>query len=144
MLFRSEDEQTSTSDQQPYQYGKSYLKNPYGADFIRLEIDSARYKHNKTGHLGGIHHIPLKIHGYAETSEFPVSGAETEKPPTLKLPAKTERPVKFTPKRPKKAAAAPHHDKDVPFKAVRDAMETIPNAIQNLPDLMHSLVNHGS
>ena len=24
------------------QYGKSYLKNPYGADFIRLEIDSDR------------------------------------------------------------------------------------------------------
>ena len=29
------------------QYGKSYLKNPYGADFIRLEIDSDRYTEPK-------------------------------------------------------------------------------------------------
>ena len=29
-------------DDQGKQYGKSYLKNPYGADFIRLEIDSDR------------------------------------------------------------------------------------------------------
>ena len=88
---------STSSDQPQYQFGKSYLKNPYGADFIRLEIDSNRYKHNKTRRLGGIHHIPLKVHGYAETSEYPVS-TDTERP----VIALKNGPPKMKHHRPKK------------------------------------------
>ena len=42
-----------------------YLKNPFGNDFIRLEVDADRFRHNKTA-SGGIHHIPLIINGYPD------------------------------------------------------------------------------
>lgn len=42
-----------------------YLKNPFGNDFIRLEVDAERFRHNKTS-SGGIHHIPLIINGYPD------------------------------------------------------------------------------
>ena len=42
-----------------------YLKNPFGNDFIRLEVDTDRFRHNKTS-SGGIHHIPLLINGYPD------------------------------------------------------------------------------
>jgi hypothetical protein len=42
-----------------------YLKNPFGNDFIRLEVDTERFRHNKTA-SGGIHHIPLIINGYPD------------------------------------------------------------------------------
>ena len=42
-----------------------YLKNPFGNDFIRLEVDAERFRHNKTA-SGGIHHIPLIINGYPD------------------------------------------------------------------------------
>ena len=118
----------------PKNFGKSYLKNTYGTDFIRLEIDENRYKHNKTRRLGGIHHIPLKVHGYAETSEFPVS-TDTERP--------VKTPSSFHHQRPKKqASSGPNADKAAsPFKGL---MENIPG-IHHLPNLMQSLVtNHAS
>ena len=37
---------------------KGYLKNPFGSDFIRLEVDSDRLKHNKTS---GVVHVPLVV-----------------------------------------------------------------------------------
>ena len=125
------------------QYGKSYLQNPYGADFIRLEIDSNRYKHNKTRpRLGGIHHIPLKIHGYAETSEYPVS-SDTERPIIRHRP----RPMRKN-TRPKKQVTKPPETETtekLPLKAMHDAMEKLPNAINHLPNIMQSLVsNHAS
>jgi hypothetical protein len=118
------------------EYGKSYLQNPYGADFIRLEVDSSRYKHNKTRRMG-IHHIPLKVHGYAETSEFPVS-SDTERP---HMPPKRSPQKGLT-------AGSPHKNTNAigfPFTAMRDAMENLPNAIQHLPHFMQTLVsNHAS
>lgn len=117
--YEDDEETSASSSADQYQYGKSYLQNPYGADFIRLEIDANRYKHNKTRRIGGIHHIPLKIHGYAETSEYPVS-------------TDTERPEAAKHLRPKKQIG-----QDTPFKAVRDAVENI----GGLPDFMQSLVD---
>ena len=138
---------STSSDQPQYQFGKSYLKNPYGADFIRLEIDSNRYKHNKTSRLRGIHHIPLKVHGYAETSEYPVS-TDTERPLALKNPPKMKhrRPKKQIKAKDPLATASPSgggaQKNALSFKAMRDAMEGIPNAIHGLPDLMQSLVTN--
>ena len=141
---------SSSSDRPQYQFGKSYLKNPYGADFIRLEIDSNRYKHNKTRpRLGGIHHIPLKVHGYAETSEYPVS-TDTERPVDLKNPPKMKhlRPKKqinkaVKPPKPASPGGSVGADKNpLSFKALRESMETIPNAIHQIPDLMQSLVGN--
>ena len=138
---------STSSDQPQYQFGKSYLKNPYGADFIRLEIDSNRYKHNKTSRLRGIHHIPLKVHGYAETSEYPVS-TDTERPLALKNPPKMKhrRPKKQIKAKDPLATVTPSgggaQKNALSFKAMRDAMEGIPNAIHGLPDLMQSLVTN--
>lgn len=44
------------------------MKNPFGNDFIRLEVDADRFRHNKTG-SGGIHHIPLIVNGYPDIVE---------------------------------------------------------------------------
>ena len=124
-----------------HQYGKSYLKNPYGADFIRLEVDSNRYKHNKTRRIGGIHHIPLKVHGYAETSEFPVS-SDTERPLIRHRP----RPMRL---RPKKQVTKPpefQSTEKLPLKAMHEVVEKLklPN-INAIPKVMQSLVsNHAS
>ena len=141
------------SGKKGHQYGKSYLKNPYGADFIRLEVDTNRYKHNKTRRIGGIHHIPLKIHGYAETSEFPVS-SDTERPLIRHRP----RPMKglrlkkaIRPSPPAPASSISGGGGDTvsadkqPLKVVHEAMENLPNAINSLPNIMQSLVtNHAS
>jgi len=139
---------STSSDRPQYQFGKSYLKNPYGADFIRLEIDSNRYKHNKTRQQIGIHHIPLKVHGYAETSEYPVS-TDTERPVALKNPPKMKhlRPKKQIHKATKPQSGSSigttGADKNpLSFKAMRDSMDTIPNAIHQIPDLMQSLLGN--
>ena len=139
-LDYEDDEAVSASESPNYQFAKSYLKNPYGADFIRLEIDANRYKHNKTRRHGGIHHIPLKIHGYAETSEFPVS-ADTEKPTVVDGP-----PAMSHHQRPKKqigpgAGGAPINKNPLSLKAMKNAVENLPQAIHQLPDFMQSLWN---
>lgn len=104
-----------------------------------------RYKHNKTRRIGTIHHIPLKVHGYAETSEFPVS-TDTERP----VIGGHHHPPKMQSHRPKKQVGGGVKNGNQPssrhpFKAVKNAMETIPHAIHHLPNLMQSLVsNHAS
>ena len=104
-----------------------------------------RYKHNKTRRIGTIHHIPLKVHGYAETSEFPVS-TDTERP----VIGGHHHPPKMQSHRPKKQVGGVVKNGNQPssrhpFKAVKNAMETIPHAIHHLPNLMQSLVsNHAS
>lgn len=61
------------------------MKNPFGNDFIRLEVDADRFRHNKTG-SGGIHHIPLIINGYpdiVEKTKLQVSENISEKSHTV-------------------------------------------------------------
>ena len=50
---------------------KMYLKNPYGSDFIRLEVDVDRYTHNKSSSVG-VHHIPLMINGAPHAMKMPL------------------------------------------------------------------------
>ena len=83
----------------------------------------------------------MKVHGYAETSEFPVS-SDTERPVIG-----GHLPPSMHKQRPKKQISTSlEKNKRSPFKAVANAMETIPHAIhQHLPNLMQSLVsNHAS
>merc|ERR1719242_832774 len=67
-------------------YAKQYLANPFGSDFVRLEVDPDRYSHNKTL---GIRHIPLKVNGSPITKQMP---AHPRKIPIFQRPAvKTSR-----------------------------------------------------
>ena len=88
-----------------------YLKNPFGNDFIRLEVDTERFRHNKTA-SGGIHHIPLLINGYPDivkktrrnddtkktierkSDQKPTSTASTSAPKQseTKTPARSQKP----------------------------------------------------
>jgi len=45
-----------------------YVDNPFGNDFIKLEIDVDRFGTNKT--RPGVHHIPLNIHGFPDIPSF--------------------------------------------------------------------------
>ena len=117
---------------------------PFFLDFSETSLIFVfRYKHNKTRRIGTIHHIPLKVHGYAETSEFPVS-TDTERPVIG-----GQRPPSMQSHRPKKQVGNGSDKSKTrhghPFKAVKNAMDTIPHAIHHLPNLMQSLVsNHAS
>ena len=127
---------------------KPYLKNPFGSDFVRMEVDPDRYTHNKTF---GIRHVPLMIKGYPTTLSRP--GSPTKTPVFKRKPMKTvrkrRRPMKDM-RKPKPPMKLQPPKKDpafaFPFNGLmKDAMENIPNAIQNLPDFMNTLVsNHVS
>ena len=67
-------------------YAKHYLQNPFGSDFVRLEVDPDRYSHNKSL---GIRHIPLKVNGYPTTMQMPT---HPKKIPIFKRPSR--RPKK--------------------------------------------------
>ena len=144
-----EDLHASGNKKDSHNYAKSYLRNPFGADFIRLEVDADRFKHNKTRRIGGIttggiHHVPLKINGYAETSEFPVS-SDTERPLIRHRP----RPMRHRPKKHISASSSTDPAEVVKrrphLKAMHEAMEKFPNAVKKLPNIMQSLVsNHAS
>jgi len=49
----------------------NYLDNPFGGDFIKLEIDRDRFDTNKTG--PGVHHIPLDVYGYPDVPTYKTS-----------------------------------------------------------------------
>merc|ERR1712079_68358 len=45
-----------------------YIDNPFGKDFIKLEVDLDRFDTNKT--KPGVHHIPLDIHGFPDIPNY--------------------------------------------------------------------------
>ncbi len=53
-----EEEEDDESDGGKKKVIRGYLKNPFGSDFIRLEVDEDRLKHNKTA---GVVHVPLVV-----------------------------------------------------------------------------------
>lgn len=168
-----------SNKKESHNYAKSYLRNPFGADFIRLEVDADRYihqvesisqdffirqfnftnflidrfKHNKTRRIGGIttggiHHVPLKINGYAETSEFPVSSDKKslERPLIRHRPRPMRhgtRPKKHTSSSSSSTSADPElvkRPRPHLKHAMHEAMEKFPNAVKKLPNIMQSLV----
>merc|ERR1719282_1751965 len=45
-----------------------YVDNPFGKDFIKLEIDHDRFDTNKT--KPGVHHIPLDVYGFPDIPNY--------------------------------------------------------------------------
>ena len=58
----------------------SYLDNPFGGDFIKLEIDPDRFDTNKTA--PGVHHIPLDVYGYPDVPTYKTSDESSYGPKT--------------------------------------------------------------
>ncbi|CAB4055888.1 unnamed protein product [Lepeophtheirus salmonis] len=79
-----------------------YLKNPYGSNFIRMEIDQDRFKHNRT--KPGSIHIPLMIKDYG-LHNAPVT---TPKP----APIKKKAPMKHHPHHNPSQHHSHHNDKN--------------------------------
>ncbi|XP_040583403.1 uncharacterized protein [Lepeophtheirus salmonis] len=138
-----------------------YLKNPYGSNFIRMEIDQDRFKHNRT--KPGSIHIPLMIKNYG-LHNAPVT---TPKP----APIKKKAPMKHHPHHNPSQHHSHHNDKNNhgkpkrrpsnkktpppkrhhvnPMKTIlsdlknlRKVMFNLPNAIQDLPSYMKGLVSN--
>lgn len=141
---------------------KNYLDNPFGGDFIKLEIDRDRFDTNKTG--PGVHHIPLDVYGYPdvptyktsdESSYGPISPAEKKKSKSKlskpkfssKKPLYKPPPV-LTEYQPPKSAKVPDYKHQYPAVAAqnkneKEAMTNLPNALQNLPMFMERMMgNH--
>ena len=69
--------------------GEKYLENPFGDDFIKLEIDRDRFDTNKT--KPGVHHIPHDVFGYPEVPPYKVE-EDADFGPRLPLdPVKVKR-----------------------------------------------------
>ena len=151
---------------------KSYLKNPFGGDFIKLEIDHDRFDTNKTG--PGVHHIPLDVYGYPDVPTYKTADETSidsilpnenvsSKLFSSKKPLYKPPPV-LTEYKPPKSSHIPeykHQYPDIsaqnknekvslfetphesPISNVQDAMNNIPNALQSLPMFMEKLMgNH--
>ncbi len=58
VVVAEEEEEEDESDGGKKKVIRGYLKNPFGSDFIRLEVDEDRLKHNKTS---GVVHVPLVV-----------------------------------------------------------------------------------
>ena len=74
---------------EPENLAKPYLENPFGSDFVRLEVDPDRYTHNKTF---GIRHVPLMVKGH------PVTVGPNKKPGVFKqsnVPRRKKSPMEL-------------------------------------------------
>jgi len=154
-----------------FQNQNSYLDNPFGGDFIKLEIDTERFDTNKTA--PGVHHIPLDVYGYPdvptyktpdeqsfesnlpleeksieEHSEKEISKINLSNPVfNSKKPLYKPPPV-LTEYEPPKSANVPEYRHQFPVaskakKQEKESMANLPNALQNLPMFMERLMgNH--
>ncbi len=107
-VFNDDDEgeEQGGGDREDGKVIKGYLKNPFGSDFIRLEVDSDRLKHNKTT---GVVHVPLvvidksmPIHPRGRRRKKRRKNGHRPIPPQIKLgmkpPTKMVRPQPKIPK----------------------------------------------
>ena len=118
---------------------KNYLDNPFGGDFIKLEIDRDRFDTNKTG--PGVHHIPLDVYGYPdvptyktsdESSYGPISPVEKKKSKSKlskpkfssKKPLYKPPPV-LTEYQPPKSAKVPDYKHQYPAVAAQNKNEKV-------------------
>jgi hypothetical protein len=139
---------------------KNYLENPFGGDFIKLEIDRDRFDTNKT--KPGVHHIPLDVYGYPDVPTYKTADESSYGPlkeksieiskskPTKPLfsskkPLYKPPPV-LTEYKPPKSAKIPEYKHQYPAavaapkKSEKEAMTNLPNALQNLPMFMERLM----
>jgi len=142
-----------------------YLGNPFGDSFIKMEIDPTKFKTNKT--RPSVHHIPLDIHGFPKVPNFePEHDAAHQ--PTDRPKRKLYRPppvltkydppqfrsvadddesditgayhdIEYIPQQPRPATAA---KSGFPFSVMKEAMTTLPSALQNLPFFMEKLLGN--
>ncbi len=75
----AEEEEEDESDGGKKKVIRGYLKNPFGSDFIRLEVDEDRLKHNKTA---GVVHVPLVVVDKAAMQKGAVVAAPPPHGPT--------------------------------------------------------------
>merc|ERR1719391_2013145 len=73
----------------------SYLRNPFGEDFIKLEIDQNNFRTNKT--KPGVHHIPLDVHGFPDVPSLrsqpePAEGGRKKRKPLFSKPKPPYKP----------------------------------------------------
>jgi hypothetical protein len=108
-------------------YAKHYLKNPFGSDFVRLEVDPDRYSHNKSL---GIRHIPLKVNGYPTTMDMP---SHPKKIPVFKRPSRGPHGKRKTPVRKRQLK-----HKERPGKPIKETTSSIkiPSTMEELKKLM--------
>ncbi len=85
------------SNKQKSKVVKGYLKNPFGSDFIKLEVDSERLKHNKTS---GVIHVPLVV-----VDKTPGGGIRMAPPKRRKRKHPLRRPGKTNGKKGKRRPA---------------------------------------
>jgi len=80
----------------------NYMENPFGGDFIKLEIDRDRFDTNKT--KPGVHHIPLDVYGYPDVPTYKTTEESARLSPQDKTinEKKNSKPVKplFSSKKP--------------------------------------------
>jgi len=149
---------------------KSYLDNPFGGDFIKLEIDRDRFDTNKTG--PGVHHIPLDVYGYPDVPTYKTyddsafgpkvnlekksadKAFKIEKSKASKTKSNSKKPLYKPPPvlteyTPPKSSSIPEYKHQYPAvkaqkkKDDKDPLTNLPNALQNLPMFMERLMgNH--
>jgi len=73
----------------------SYLRNPFGEDFIKLEIDQSNFRTNKT--KPSVHHIPLDVHGFPDVPSLrsqpePSEGDRKKRKPLFSKPKPPYKP----------------------------------------------------
>ncbi len=143
----------------------AYLKNPYGSNFIRLEVDEDRFRHNKSAI--GIRHVPLMVfrNGLKKSGSSPSVPHRRKKKPSkfsnpMRRPFQLSQlakkpsfipPVRvppFTSIRPRRKSLkvgnkqAKRKKKKPQNKEMllHDVMETLPGALQRLPGFVQKLV----
>jgi len=128
----------------------SYLRNPFGEDFIKLEIDQNNFRTNKT--KPGVHHIPLDVHGFPDVPSLrsqaePSEGRKKRKPLFSKPKPPYKPPPVITEYQPPGDYDSPAESKVLDYKhqfpSSKEAMSNLPNAIRDLPAFMERLMgNH--
>jgi len=144
---------------------RKYLGNPFGDSFIKMEIDPTKFKTNKT--RPSVHHIPLDIHGFPKVPNFepehdaahqptdrpkrklyrPPPVLTKYDPPQFRSVADDEESditgayhdIEYVPQQPRPATAA---KSGFPFSVMKEAMTTLPSALQNLPFFMEKLLGN--
>jgi len=123
-----------------------FVGNPFGSDFLKLEIDQRRFGTNKSE--PSIHHIPLGVNKFIEVPSFESSAANPEAREARPVPDRPRRrlyrppPVlsSYTPlaSKTQERSDSPKKRRQFSLPKLKDAMETLPNPI----GFVESLVNN--
>lgn len=137
------------------QESEKYLNNPFGSDFIKMEIDQSKFKTNQT--KPSVHHIPLDVHGFPNVPKYDPENDIVSAKPSDRPKRKLYRPppvmTKYAPPKYRKSSEekpikniseelAAIGRSGFPFSVMKEAMTTLPSAIQNLPLFMEKLMSN--